>query len=79
MPLSVVDALLTEPLMLLKAEEVKANWNWNVKRIWREKCSVLVKRQVAPGPEGMERAYELLQPYYLQVNSLTDNIKTLFL
>ena len=32
MPLSVVDALLTEPLMLLKAEEVKANWNWNVKR-----------------------------------------------
>ena len=25
MPLSVVDALLTEPLMLLKAEEVKSN------------------------------------------------------
>ena len=66
MPLSVVDALLTEPLTLLKAEEVKSNWNWNVKR---KKCSVLVKRQVAPGPEGMERAYELLQPYYLQVNS----------
>ena len=40
--------------------------------MWREKCSVLVKRQVAPGPEGMERAYELLQPYYLQVNSYQD-------
>ena len=31
-----------------------------------------MKRQVAPGPEGMERAYELLQPYYLQVNSYQD-------
>ena len=27
MPLSVVDALLTEPLLLLKAEEVNANWD----------------------------------------------------
>ena len=36
MPLSVVDALLTEPLLLLKAEEVNANWDKEFlsKNIW---------------------------------------------
>ena len=34
MPMSVVDALLTEPLMLLKAEEVKVNKYFEINKLF---------------------------------------------
>ena len=75
MPLSVVDALLTEPLLLLKSEEVNPNWLWwTGDRKFVEVFFLLEKLfltkgelQVSAGPEGLERAYEILQPYYLEV------------